>query len=151
MSVRISTSCNDTIIYLEHTLISINLKLGILKTNFPYRGREKETKGRREFLEYLFKNCNNIMSIMRRREDSIIIFGNKHSSMSFEPLTTLLWRKFSEGIFYKLCSSSVFRKKFFFIRNTRSNITTTTTRYNHLLSWMGIFFKYQKSELLSSY
>lgn len=99
------------------------------------------------FCEYPLKYIDDIISIIRYREYPHIWLGLERYTMRFEPFIAFFWSKFPKRLFYKIPTSSIFRCEYFFIGNTCSNITSSTSGENYLISRRFVFFKKVDMEL----
>ena len=69
--------------------------------------------------------------------------------MGFEPFSTFLRREFPESLLDEFTSTSVFREKNFFVFNSCCEVTSSTTRNNHLFSRRIVFL--EKMDFVSSF
>lgn len=89
----------------------------------------------------LFKNSNNIFSIIRYRKDTMILLFFQRNTLCFEPTSDSSWSKFFQSSLEKNSTPRIFIKQFFFLEKSRSHVATSSSRDNHFCSETTIFFK----------
>ncbi len=102
------------------------------------------------FCEYFFESTDDIVSIIRNREYSIIFFTLQWYSVSFEPFSTLFRRKLPHCSLDESPSTSIFGRKDFLIRDSCGHIASSSSRYDDFFSGCCIFIEEMDMELLDS-
>ncbi len=100
------------------------------------------------FCKNFFKNSEHIVAIVRSREYSQIVFYFEWQAIFFKPFFAFFRSEFSQKIFEKIKTASIFGFENFFVKNPSRNITTATTRDNEFASEFGISFKQNNFEII---
>ena len=105
--------------------------------SFPIMDSYPITIFRKNILEYR----DNIRTVIWNREYSHIRFDFERNSVVDEPFLTFFWGKFSKWFFYKFPSTCIFRFKYFLISYSCSDITTSSSWDENLISDTRILLK----------